>query len=110
MMDPWFIEAIEGATRRGVPVFNVTQCQAGATDQTVYETGRALDRAGVIEGRDITTEAAVTKMMHVLGTEKDPDKVRDRLAHPLRGEMEDRRATEGPSGIGRTQRKGDRAI
>jgi L-asparaginase len=52
-----------------------------------YETSKELLSVGVISGADITTEAAVTKLMFLLGQEKSLDHVRQKLTIPLAGEM-----------------------
>ncbi|MBQ9587452.1 MAG: type I asparaginase [Bacteroidales bacterium] len=86
--EAWFIEALGRAMERGVIVLNVTQCKAGAVQMRQYQASCDMDRIGVIGGHDITIEAAVTKMMYLLGNfPGDKEKVRDRLARNLRGEL-----------------------
>ena len=67
----WFVSAVSEAVDAGKIVLNVTQCPDGTVEMGMYETGLALQRAGVLCGHDITTEAAVAKMMYVLGIEHD---------------------------------------
>ncbi len=83
----WFNEAIRKAVDRGLVILNVTQCVNGGVRQKRYYTGNLLDRAGVISGHDITTEAALTKMMFLFGTGLNARQVARCLHHPLCGEM-----------------------
>lgn len=84
--DTWFIDALERAISAGMIIFNVTQCKGGSVDIGKYETSVDLGRIGVIGGFDITTEAAVTKMMFLLGNYSRSE-VKELLSKPLRGEL-----------------------
>lgn len=86
--DSWFISALEEAINRGVIVLNVTQCKAGAVKMRQYAASCDMDRIGVVGAGDITIEAAITKMMYLLGNyPDDKEHVKLRLSQSLRGEI-----------------------
>lgn len=85
--DQWFSAAIRDAVDRGIVILNVTQCVNGAVLPKRYYTGDLLSRAGTISGHDITTEAALTKLMFLFGSGLTPRQVIHCLHHPICGEM-----------------------
>lgn len=86
--DDWFISALEDAIKRGIIIINVTQCKAGSVKMRQYAASCDMDRIGVIGGGDITLEAAITKLMYLLGNFPDSkEHVRERLSQSLRGEI-----------------------
>lgn len=68
-------------------VLNITQCSTGAVHQGKYETSSFFSQVGVVGGSDLTTEAAVTKMMYLLGKYKTKEEIVEKLAQNLAGEM-----------------------
>jgi len=85
--DNWLIESLKRAINRGIVIMNVSQCHGGKVVQGKYATSKALQDIGVLNGSDITTEAALTKMMVILGKTTSPNSVRKQLLKPISGEM-----------------------
>ena len=85
--DPWFVSAIKDAVQRGIVLLNVTQCVNGGVHTSLYDTGNCLTRAGVVSGHDITSEAAITKMMYLFGMGLPPESVKKYLSYSLCGEV-----------------------
>jgi L-asparaginase len=84
---PWFLQCLAAARQRGVWLLNVSQCEEGRVVQGKYETSSHFADLGVMGGDDITTEAAVTKLMFVLGLGLGEARTRELLTQDLRGEI-----------------------
>lgn len=82
----WLTDALQSAIEKRVIVVNISQCPGGMVYQGRYETSRELERIGVIGGADMTTEAAVTKLMLMLG-EYGPEKTRLLIRQSIAGEL-----------------------
>ncbi|MDE5643129.1 MAG: asparaginase [Muribaculaceae bacterium] len=85
--EQWFLDALSDAVGRGLIIYNVTQCQNGGDEQKRYYTGDMLAKAGVISGYDITVEAAVTKLMYLLGAGLTSDQIKEYLGISIVGEI-----------------------
>lgn len=83
----WLVKALTRATRSGKTIVNITQCSTGSVKMSLYETGRQLLESGIISGRDSTVEAALTKLMFLLGQGFDSEEIRNYMNNSLAGEI-----------------------
>jgi len=86
------IPGLRKLTDDGTLVVMTSQCMNGRVCDRVYDTGRDLLAAGVVEGGDMLPEAALVKLMWVLGNEKNPEKARGMMQENLKGECTRRSA------------------
>jgi L-asparaginase len=84
---PWFIESLRKVIEQGAIVVDITQCDGGSVELGRYETSQYLKEIGVISGHDMTFEAAITKLMFVLGQELPLEEAKKMIETPLRGEL-----------------------
>lgn len=83
----WLINCIKRAIKKNIVILNVTQCEGGRVVMGQYETSLELLNAGVVSGKDMTTEAAITKLMFLLGQGLSGNEIKMYLNKSLRGEI-----------------------
>ncbi len=85
--EEWFVNDVKKAIKKGIHIINVTQCSGGSVSMGKYETSQELQEMQVINGKDITTEAAITKAMYILGHDKYHGEFKKYFESSMRGEM-----------------------
>lgn len=83
----WFIESLQEAMDAGKVVVDITQCQVGSVELGKYETSKQLQQMGVVSGYDLTFEAAVTKLMYLMGLGLSSAEIAKYMEQSLRGEL-----------------------
>ena len=81
------LRGIRRAVEDGVSVVVTTQCLYDSANLQVYQVGNQLLELGVIQGRDMTSEAAMTKLMWAIGQGFTPDQIKDLFNRNLAGEV-----------------------
>ena len=85
--NPAIEEVIGGFIAQGGIVLNITQCNSGSVQQGLYKSSSLLNKIGVISGKDLTSEAAITKMMACVDLQDREESLR-KLSKNLRGELD----------------------
>ena len=83
----WFFDVIRKVIDNGVYVANITQCRSGGITPGLYEVGTELQNLGVLDGKDMTIEAALTKMMFLLARGLRPQTLKKLYVESIKGEF-----------------------
>ena len=81
----WFLDIVKESSAMNKIIVNVTQCLAGTVNMNIYANGKALERAGVIDGYDSTTESALAKLFYLMGKSRDNEWVKAMMGRNLKG-------------------------
>lgn len=84
----WFLQLLSQAVKNGLIIVNVTQCSGGSVLMGHYESSLALENIQLINGKDISTEAALAKLMYLLGSGVSTASFKTIFETALRGEMQ----------------------
>lgn len=87
MTDQWFVDSLADATKNGVNIVDISQCKVGSVELGRYGTSAKLKSAGVLNGYDMTYEAAVTKLIYLQGQFVNQKEVAYWMEQDIRGEM-----------------------
>ena len=84
---PWFVGGLKSAIEEGKVIVNITQCSKGKVNMSLYKNGRVLKDMGIVSGSDMTTEAALTKLMYLKEKDFTLKELKNQFEISLRGEL-----------------------
>jgi L-asparaginase len=87
MTEAWFINLLKETISKGIYIVNVTQCIGGSVNMGQYDTSSQLKEIGVVSGKDMTTESAISKLMFLTTNEIPHKEFKKKYEMPLRGEL-----------------------
>lgn len=85
--EKWFLDELKAALKAGILIVNISQCRGGSVEMGKYETSLDLGNMGLINGKDMTIEAALTKLMLILGMEVSNKEAIRLMEKNLKGEI-----------------------
>ena len=85
--EDWFLNIIKQVIDKGVIIVNVTQCKAGSVNQGKYITSARLKKLGVVSAKDMTLEAALTKLMFLVGNKLKGEALQEAFTKSISGEL-----------------------
>jgi L-asparaginase len=80
-------DALRAIVARAIPVVGVSQCVRGKVTPDVYAASQAFAACGVLNGYDLTPEAALTKLSHLRNSGVPLDRIGPEIARPFAGEL-----------------------
>lgn len=85
--DPKAEVILKRVCSKGIKIVVITQCVSGEVSIGKYENSNVFSRIGAISGRDLTTESAITKAMHLIDNPLYSEDFEVLFQRNLRGEM-----------------------
>lgn len=85
----WFLDMLRDAKEHGQNILNISQCKVGSVELGRYESSKYLQEIGILNGYDMTFEAALTKLMYLQGVSEDQEEVAYWVQRNIRGELTD---------------------
>ncbi len=87
MTDQWFLDSLSACIQSGKNILDISQCKVGSVELGRYETSQGLKAIGILNGYDMTFEAAITKLMYLQGELGNQEDVAHYIQQSIRGEL-----------------------